>query len=101
MKIKQFFKRWKEGIDGVTVKQQVTMQIQSMYIILLGISLGILVCSINYKQLYWLLIILIGGYFNATIGIIGMNQKLKQIKKFEKILYDDEIREEVKTCLMK
>ena len=92
MKIKQFFKRWKEGIEGITKKQQIKMQVQSMYIMLLGISLGIMISMINLKDLYWLLIILIGGYFNATIGILSLMQQYRMIKKIENLTFESEIK---------
>ena len=92
MKIKQFFKRWKEGIEGITKKQQIKMQVQSMYIMLLGISLGIMISIINLKNLYWLLIILIGGYFNATIGILSLMQQYRMIKKIENLTFEEDLK---------
>jgi membrane glycosyltransferase len=87
MKIKEFFKRWKEGINGITKKQQVKMQIQSLYITLLGVSLGIFASLFNFKLLWWVLIILIGGYYNVSISIIGLIQQLNMLKNIEKLTF--------------
>ena len=87
---KKFMKRWKQGIEGITPIQQTKMQIQSMYIILFGISMGIVVSIINIKSLWWMLIILIGGYFNVTINILSTVQKLKLLKNFDKLTLEIE-----------
>lgn len=82
---KEFFKRWKRGIDGVTVIQQTKMQIQSTYIMLLGMILGIIFCSFAFNKMWWIVIILIGGFVNTIVSLISLYQKKHQLEYFEDI----------------
>ena len=79
---KEFFKRWKKGIDGVTPLQQVSSQMNATLIMMIGTLGGIFVSFFNVKKLWWLTIILIGSLFNSLIQYIGMMQKKKLLKGF-------------------
>lgn len=94
---KEFFKRWGKGIEGVTVLQQVQMQIQATWIIIIGITCGIIVSLFAIKTLWWLMIILIGGLYNTIIQLIGLFQKKRQMKAFEqlKITFEKDEKEEL------
>ena len=89
---KEFFHRWKLGIEGITPAQQVMGQLQSSYIISLGLGFGIFFSAISLDTLWWLLIILIGAFYNNVIQILALNQKRKQIKQFEN-MYNQAIME--------
>lgn len=80
---KEFFHRWKMGIEGITPYQQVMGQLQSSYIITFGLGFGIFFSVISISNLWWLLIILVGAYYNNIIQILVLNQKRKQIKQFD------------------
>ena len=80
---KEFFKRWKQGMEGVTMFQQVKMQIQATWITIIGILCGITVCIFALKTLWWLLIILIGGLYNTSIQMLSLIQRKNQLKQFE------------------
>ena len=82
---KEFFKRWKQGIEGVTLFQQVKMQIQATWITIIGLLCGITVSIFAIKTLWWLLIILFGGLYNTSIQLIALIQKKNQIKQFENL----------------
>lgn len=80
---KEFFSRWKKGISEVTALQQVSMQLRSLYIIMFGLICGIVICIIGIKNLWWLLIILIGGLFNTIIQMLGIYQKKIILERLE------------------
>jgi len=88
---KEFKQRWSEGIAGITQLQLVSQQLRGMNIILLGLLCGIVVCCFNIKNLWWLLIILIGSLYVNITQYIGTWQKKKayedvenRIKKLDK-----------------
>lgn len=90
---KEFVRRWKEGIESIPPLKQTQISIRSSYISQLGIFLGIVMCFISLKTLWWLLIILIGAFFNNYMSIIALKQKVKQLKMFDSMI---KIQEEKK-----
>ena len=80
---KEFGTRWKKGIEGVTPLQQTKMQMKSTWIIIIGITLGIFVCFLNLKVLWWVLIILIGALFNSLVQMVGIYQKKTALERIE------------------
>ena len=96
---KQFMKRWKVGLEGVTYMQQLKMQIWGIWVNILGLVLGIIVMSISRPQnlWWWLLIILSAGLFLVIVGLIGVLQKYwiqkridQTIKELNKeVIYDE------------
>jgi len=76
--LKEFLQRWRTGIEGITPLQQVNLQINATFIIIIGLCAGIVISIIGIKNLWWLMIILIGGLFNTVIQMLGLWQK-KQI----------------------
>lgn len=91
---KEFFRRWGEGINGVTLLQQVKMQIQATWITLVGIICGIVVCAIGFNTLWWLMIILVGGLYNTSIQLFGLIQRKNQLTRFEAMLISDTTNQE-------
>lgn len=85
---KEFIERWKKGIEGITPLQQVKGQINSTIIMLIGIKAGIIVSLFGVAKLWWLLIILIGAFFNTSISLLGLWQKKKLLEKFD-VNYND------------
>lgn len=79
---KEFFKRWKSGMQNITPLQQcITNQIG--YIVsLIGVIWGI-VYSIRL-QLWWLMIILIGSLFIIGTSYIGNWQKKQMFIEIER-----------------
>ena len=81
---KEYIAKWKEGIRGITPLQLAVQQLKGMNIILIGLLCGIVICFFNIKNLWWLLIILIGSlYVNVTM-YIGTWQKKKALENIEK-----------------
>ncbi len=81
-----FMKRWKAGIDKVTPLQQVNSQINSSYIMLIGILCGLAVAIYKWKSFWWGAIILIGALFNTAVQMIGLMQKRNALQRIEDLL---------------
>lgn len=79
---KEFFKRWKKGIEQVSQYHQTKYQIRSTLIILIGIMAGLYASIINVETLWWLIIILTGAFFNTIIQLVGLWQKKKLLEPF-------------------
>ena len=91
---KEYMARWKEGIRGISPLQLAVQQLKGMNIVLIGLLCGIIVCFFNIKNLWWLLIILIGSlYVNVTM-YIGTWQKKRALENIEKQFSDFEDIEE-------
>jgi hypothetical protein len=91
--VKEFFKRWGAGINGITPIQQVKTQIIGTWITLLGISIGVVICAIGIRNLWWLMIILIGGLINTAVQQLGAYQRKKMLLQFDSAF---KLAEEVK-----
>ena len=79
---KEFFKRWGRGIEAITPLQQVKGQIQSTWIIIIGITIGLIFCLLSIRNLWWLGIILFGALGNSLITLIGLTQKKRMLNQF-------------------
>ena len=80
---KEYISRWKKGIEGLTPLQQLKTQIQSTWIMLVGIVCGIIICFFSLDNLWWLLLILVGALGNTSVQQIGLLQKFKIFKDLE------------------
>ena len=81
---KEFFKRWKSGIEGITPIQKLKTQSLGTKIMILGIVIGLIICIIGYKILWWLGIILLGALINTFVQYLGIKQQLLVFKEVEK-----------------
>ena len=78
---KEFMKRWGKGIEGITMLQQVNVQIQSTWIVVIGIVLGLVFSIFNHKNMWWVAIILVGALGNTWIQLLGLYQKKIALNK--------------------
>ena len=85
----QFMSKWKEGMRGITPYQQTRMQLNSTYIMLIGILCGFVITLFNLKNLWWLSIILGAAFFNTSISALGLWQKKISLQNIEEIDLDD------------
>jgi hypothetical protein len=93
---KEFFARWKQGIEGITPLQQAKGTYNSTWISILGIILGIVVTIIWIKTMWWLLIILVGALGNTLIMQLSNWQKIQLLKKMEDTINNiDNIQEDM------
>jgi len=79
---KEFFKRWKSGIECVTPLIQTNIQVHSTWIMVLGICLGIVISLFGFSKLWWVFIILVGALGNTLMQLVSLKQKQKILKKF-------------------
>ena len=79
--MKEWLQRWKRGVEGITPLQQTNIQLKGIYIIILGLLSGIVISIIGFKNLWWLMLILIGGLFNTAMQWVGLYQKKKILER--------------------
>ena len=73
--LKEYFRRWGEGIKKVGIVSQTKIQVRSTWIIVVGILGGLIISAINFKTLWWLFIILCGALGNTGVQLISLIQK--------------------------
>lgn len=87
---KEFFSRWKSGIQSVTQIQILKSNIIGFIIILIGIIWGI-VFTIISKQ-YWLLTILSGALLVQSMSFLGILQKYFMAIKMRNLQNGEEVK---------
>ena len=87
---KEFFRRWKLGIEGISPLQQVKTQCNSTLIMIVGIICGIIVSIAKLGTLWWLMIVLVGALFNSLIQYAGFYQKKMLLQRIEKEVFNNE-----------
>lgn len=82
LETKEFFSRWKDGINKVTPLQQKKSNLLGLMIVFAGIIWGIVV-SILIGQ-YWLTTVLTGSFIITGVQFIGIYQGYSRLKEIEK-----------------
>ena len=80
---KQFFKRWREGIEGISPLQKTRTQLTATRIQLIGIFLGLIMSIIGWRYLWWVGIILFGALINTGVQYLGLTQQRNTLVKHE------------------
>lgn len=99
---KEYFKRWKAGIDGITPVQKLKGDIYGTTISLLGyfIAIGILLYQGDFMGWlsYALLLIFIGSSITTGLKLISLKQQLKFMEDLDLEMNKDDSfqKEEVK-----
>jgi hypothetical protein len=76
---KQFMRKWKQGVEGITPIQQTKTTLLSYPLVLMGIITGLVIMSLRKE---WWLVIILGGSLPMTLmGLLSTWQKYKQMKK--------------------
>lgn len=78
---KEFMSRWKSGISGISPLQQTQMSYRSTWIMCFGLMAGLFLSFGNFKNLWWLSLILAAGLFNTLIIQVGNYQKIQTLKQ--------------------
>jgi hypothetical protein len=76
---KEYFKRFKKGVEMITPLQQLKLSLMSLCLIIVGVCWGFYASLVN--QMYWLTLILTGSFFLTTMNFLGMMQKYIALKK--------------------
>ena len=92
---KEFFSRWKKGIEGLTLEQKIRGQSLGTLVQIIGLVCGLTVTFIAFKSYWWVSIILMGGLFVTVIQYIGFWQQLKIFEKLKEGLGIDNVMPEV------
>lgn len=85
---KEFIERMGEGIKEITPLQQTISQINSTWVMIIGITGGLIVTIKNFKSYWWMTLILGAALFNTAIQLLGLIQKRKTLRKMEQV-YDE------------
>lgn len=80
---KKFFSQWKEGVKGITPKQQTVTQLWSQVPIFGGILWGMTVTAISGT--WWLTLILTGALPLNAMTFVSNLQKYWRLKKVEEL----------------
>jgi len=78
---KEFFERWKEGIQKITPLQQTKISLQGVLLVLVGVIIGLI--STFMTAVWWLFIVLIGSLFLTSVNLIGTLQRYFALKKLD------------------
>lgn len=83
--LKEFFKLWGKGVEGITPLQQAKANILGVWIVITGLIAGIVTnLVVRLKDTWWwLTIILVGSLFLTIIQTIGFYQRYKILKRVE------------------
>lgn len=85
LKFKDFMKRWKSGVEGITSIQIVRTNLWGNRIIILGITLGMLVNFIvrMKNNWWWIEIILAGSLILTIVQWVTLKKKYWKLKEVE------------------
>lgn len=81
---KEFFSRWKEGIQKITPMQQTAVNLMGNVLVVVGVIIGLITTFL--VKLWWLFIILSGSLLLTTMGLVGTLQKYFVLKKINETL---------------
>ena len=81
--LKEWLQRWRRDMEGITPLQQTNIQIQATLILIIGLLSGVVISIIGFKNLWWLMLILIAGLINTLVQLLGLWQKRTVLKRFE------------------
>ncbi len=82
--LKQFFKRWKDGIEGATPMQQTRIALWAFLPLFAGIFWGIAITFIG--KTYWMCLILCGSLPLTSVQFLSNWQKYKSQKHIQKVM---------------
>ena len=88
LSMREFFKRWGKGIEGITPLQQSRTQLLGIWITITGIVSGIIINALVRLEnvWWWLEIILIGSLILTGVQFISIYQVYKIRKKVEQTM---------------
>jgi len=86
VKFKEFMKRWKHGIEGITPLQQAKTNLWGNWIVLSGILSGMIINALvrMKDQWVWIEVVLAGSLVLVVIQMIGGFQRYWRFKEIDK-----------------
>ena len=101
MNIKEFFKRWGEGIQKVTAYQQMKISLIGNFLVFVGVIIGLITTFI--LKVWWLFFILCGSFLLTSMSTLANVQKVLILKKINDRLKEDseyiKAQEQLKNCV--
>ena len=87
VKTKDFFQRWKDGIEGISPLQQSRTSLMGNWIVLSGVLGGMIINALVRisTQWIWIEVILLGSLVLVVMQMIGGLQKYWKFKLAEKV----------------
>ena len=82
---KEFGKKFMSGIEGVTPLEQAKITQKSIWISFIGVLCGLGVTIWQFKTMWWVSIILLGGVGMTVIQLVGGRQRIKAYENIENI----------------
>ena len=89
MKVKEFFKKWAEGIKAITPFQQIKVNLVGSFLVIIGVIIGLITTFL--LKVWWLFIILLGSLFLTSMGLLGNIQKYYVFKKINNEIENGEM----------
>ena len=88
MKTKEFFSKWKQGIEEITPYQQVKISIIGAVLVLIGVIIGLVTMIVT--KTWWLFIILLGSLLLVSLNFLGIIQKYWALKKINEMMKEND-----------
>ena len=82
---KEYMTRWKKGIENITPIQKIKTQVSGTRISLIGLVCGLVISIYNWKNLWWVAIVLTGAILNTGVQYLGLKQQLTKMDNFEQL----------------
>ena len=80
--VKEFFQRWKQGIQAVTPLQQTFISLIDNILVLIGVIVGLITTFL--LGVWWLFIVLLGSLFLSSMGLLANLQKYIAFKDLQR-----------------
>ena len=90
LSFKEFLKRWKSGIEGITPIQQTKTTLMSYPLLLGGQITGIIIMI--FRREWWLILILGGSLPMTLMGLLSTYQKYCQQKRIYDAMKELEVK---------
>jgi hypothetical protein len=93
---KKFFKKWGEGIEGITPLQNTRTVLISLIVMILGVVYGF-IFTLLFTRTYWLSVILGASLPITFMQFVSAYQKYVKLKEVEKIMkeLDNQVNQEI------
>ena len=79
LSFREFMKRWRKGIEGISPVQQSLTSLWGFPLILGGMMTGIVINLLNH--VWWLCLILVGGFPPTLMSLVSLWQRYQSQKK--------------------
>ena len=82
----EFFSRWGEGIKQISPVQKLKYQLRGTFMILVGLTCGLVISIMSYKTLWWVAIVLVGALMVNGISYLSMRQQKVMLDNIDRTI---------------